>query len=195
MPNTIPVSCRPGQYVRLSVGTLSDIPCSVANVPDETGQLVFQLRTGILTEALSDYPIHVQVLGPFGRWTPDPQRPCLLLAGGTGIAPFFSLLPSLLLTIPRVYLYWGVRKPDDLYYLERLKAYELQGLIWIPVVSHDTTHWSGKTGWVHEVAAQDIPDFTHWQVFASGPFDMVEQAFQQFTQQQLEPQYFYSDMR
>jgi CDP-4-dehydro-6-deoxyglucose reductase len=195
VPNTTPLAFRPGQYVRLSVGALSDIPCSIANVPNETGQLVFQLRESVLTQAFSDYPTNVQVTGPFGCWSPDPKRPYLLLAGGTGIAPFFSLLPSLLLSFTPVHLYWGVRKPDDLYYLERLKAHELQGLTWLPVVSHETTHWTGRTGWVHEVAAQDIPDFTKYQVFASGPFDMVEQAFHQFTQQQLDPQSFYSDMR
>lgn len=58
----------------------------------------------------------------------DPQQPILLFAGGTGLAPFLSLLET------RVaqnsgdnWLFFGTRAPQDLYAQERLETWAVQG--------------------------------------------------------------------
>lgn len=69
--------------------------------------------TPFLAEKVPGDVLHVE--GPYGRFTlPDPSRPVLFCATGTGIAPcraFLRTHPQLALT-----LLHGVRTPDDLYF-------------------------------------------------------------------------------
>ena len=170
---TEPLRYRPTQYVNVSIDNRPTFPCSIANPPNHAGIIEFHFRTHAPLSFALGSTIFLE--GPYGDWKRDPHRPCLLLAGGTGIAPFLSLMPPRpLLPEAEVKLYWGVRTPEDLY----IKP---QGVEFHPIIS----------GWVHEAA---ISDLSGWQVFASGPLEMVQKAFVAFIQHGLEPKDFYSDM-
>ncbi len=185
-PLADPLPFRAGQYVLIN-GTF---PCSVASAPEDSGAITFHLRTGptwpasaCLQQAWKQQtPLLLQ--GPLGSWHYDPQRPCLLLAGGTGITPFLSLLAGTL-NLPCTWLYWGVRTFDDLYAQETLNHYHSLGLHWKPVLH----------SWTYEAALAELRPIAAYQVFVSGPLEMVEGAYQALTQAHLAPQDFYSDMR
>lgn len=87
-----------GQYVAISAAGFIATPVrcfSIVSAPFEAQlQLAFRID-GKFTKAAAHLPIgtEVDVLGPFGEFTPPPEnRPLVMLAGGIGITPFVSIL-------------------------------------------------------------------------------------------------------
>lgn len=69
-------------------------------------------------------------------------------------------------------LYWGGRRPHDLYMDDWVKAklLEMPQLRYVPVVSDALAqdNWTGRTGFVHQAVLQDLPDLSGHQVYACG---------------------------
>ncbi len=87
-----------GQYVAISAAGFIATPVrcfSIVSAPFEAQlQLAFRID-GKFTKAAAHLPIgtEVNVLGPFGEFTPPTEkRPLVMLAGGIGITPFVSIL-------------------------------------------------------------------------------------------------------
>jgi CDP-4-dehydro-6-deoxyglucose reductase len=85
-------------------------------------------------------------------------------------------------------LYWGARRPKDLYMDELPQKWALehpQHFRYVPVVSDalPADGWSGRTGFVHRAVMQDFPDLSAHQVYACGVPVMVDAAKRDFTQQ------------
>ena len=126
--------------------------------------------------------------GPFGSFflREESIKPMVLLASGTGFAPVKALIQQLqhkAATRPAV-LYWGGRRPADLYehaWCEAAAA-ELPWLRYVPVVSNALPEdaWAGRTGFVHHAAMQDFPDLSAHQVYACGAPIVVESAQRDF---------------
>ena len=126
--------------------------------------------------------------------------PLILLASGTGFAPIKALLEHmdhLGLTRP-AHLYWGGRRPQDLYLSDWIEAY-VQSHPWlryIPVVSDATAEdaWTGRTGFVHRAVLQDHPDFSGHEVYACGAPIVIDSAKKDFVAQAgLDPELFFAD--
>ena len=85
-------------------------------------------------------------------------------------------------------LYWGCRRRVDLYQHDWClqAAAEMPQLRYVPVLS-DTrspkTHWTGRTGFVHQAVMHDFPDLSGHQVYACGAPVMVEAAQRDFMAQ------------
>ena len=137
-PAADPVSFISGQYVHLSVpGTDQHRSYSFANASFETGRYTFYIK--ILEQgAMSDYLSHatpgdeMTVSGPFGRFYLRPaQRPIVMVAGGTGLAPMLSMLDTLVAreeTRQPVRLLYGANEPVELFGLDQIAGYAAQGL-------------------------------------------------------------------
>lgn len=119
----------------------------------------------------------------------------LLVATGTGLGPYISMLRSFVSNIPvrRIALIQGTRHSIGLGYRDEIEAYAASNekLIYLPVVSQpgsDPT-WQGATGrtqqWLDEPAFSERfgfelkPDNTH--VFLCGNPAMIEQAAELLT--------------
>jgi ferredoxin--NADP+ reductase len=152
-------------------------PYSVASPPEETRHVDFLVRwavhpvEGVFTTRLGRLKegdtIHWR--GPRGHFTirertpdgrPDRRR-LLLVAAGTGVAPFTSYLGHLEATEDEreVVLLHGASYVDELAYRERFEDLARQGkLVYLPTISRpDESHndgWSGGTGrverWLEE---------------------------------------------
>lgn len=109
-----------------------------------------------------------------------PDRPAILVAGGTGFAPIKSILENALAKGAQrpLHLYWGVRAKRDLYLPDLPQAWvgEYSLFKFTPVLSEPQPedHWNGRQGWVHEAVIKDIPDLSRHEVYASGPPPMIE---------------------
>ena len=83
-------------------------------------------------------------------------------------------------------LYWGGRRPADLYMHELALQWtkDLPGFSYVPVVSEALPEdgWTGRKGFVHQAVLQDIPDLSGHQVYACGAPVMVESARRDFIQ-------------
>lgn len=167
-----PYSYRPGQSVAVKI---PQRPrewryYSPANVPEPSGRIEFHVQpidgglvSGPLVHQLRPGDV-VQLGSPVGQalTLPDdgPLPDLLMVAGGTGLAPFRAVLQQIDQKFkgsgpaPMVHLFHGARMPWNLYDQQYLT--ELARQPWFdytPVVSEDPTY-PGQRGPVGEVAAQ-----------------------------------------
>ncbi|WP_311221387.1 MULTISPECIES: CDP-6-deoxy-delta-3,4-glucoseen reductase [unclassified Acidovorax] len=144
----------------------------------------------------------LRIEGPFGSFflREDVDKPIVLLASGTGFAPVKALIEHMHfkgITRPTT-LYWGGRRPGDLYMdgwlRERLA--DMPQLRYVPVVSHAQPEdaWTGRTGFVHQAVLDDFADLSSHQVYACGAPVVVESARAAYTAQRgLPPDDFFAD--
>ena len=166
-----PVPFEPGQYMTTGVfvdGKLLQRPYSVASSPRRAAdgyefyvRLVPVMR---FTTALWRLPVgqRMRMIGPKGRFMlePDDDRTHLFVSTGTGIAPFISMMRTLLIDgRPRpVVMLNGVSYAHDLGYRPLLEDWQRSGeypVTYVPTVSRpdDPANggWSGHTGRVEGV--------------------------------------------
>jgi len=95
-------------------------------------------------------------------------------------------------------LYWGGRRPKDLYMNELPLRWgaEHRGFRYIPVISDalPEDQWNGRSGFVHRAVMEDFPDLSGHQVYACGVPVMVDAAQRDFTMQcRLPEDEFFAD--
>ena len=182
-----------GQYVEFLLRDGDRRSYSMANAPHtqtETPGLELHIRHmagGKFTEhvfgAMKEKEI-LRIEGPYGSFflREDSDKPLVLLASGTGFAPLKALIEHMQyknITRPAV-LYWGARRPADLYMHEWMQAKiaEMPHLRYIPVISDalPEDHWIGRTGFVHKAVLEDFSDLSGHQVYACGSLIVVESA-------------------
>lgn len=144
----------------------------------------------------------LRIEGPFGSFHlhEDSDKPVILLASGTGFAPIKALILHMQhLGFKRpTTLYWGGRRPQDLY-LDgwiREQAANLPFLTYVPVVSDAQPEdaWTGRTGYVHQAVLDDFADLSGHQVYACGAPIVVDSARTAYTRQGGLPEdEFYAD--
>jgi CDP-4-dehydro-6-deoxyglucose reductase len=82
-------------------------------------------------------------------------------------------------------LYWGGRRPADLYMAKLAGEWQQQhgNFTFIPVISDAIADdaWNGRTGFVHNAVMEDLPDLSGYQVYACGAPVVVESAHKDFT--------------
>jgi CDP-4-dehydro-6-deoxyglucose reductase len=202
----------PGQYIDVLLKDGSRRSYSMANVPAAMGgpsqQIELHIRHmpgGTFTEhvfsAMKEKEI-LRIEGPLGsfRLQKESSTPAIMLASGTGFAPIKGLLEQLeaLSNKRSVRVYWGGRRPSDLYLNDWLVAYCQRNpqVSYVPVVSDalDEDQWSGRTGFVHHAVMQDHPNMSQQEVYACGAPVVVQTARQDFVAQcSLNEENFFSD--
>ncbi len=188
-----------GQYVELILRDGTRRSYSMAAAPQVDGPLELHVRHtpgGRFTDALfgvTTPPIRERDLlrmeGPMGTFflRTDSDRPIVLLASGTGFAPIKAIVEHMIHeSIPRpVTLYWGGRRPQDLYMNALAEGWtrELPDFRYVPVVSDALPEdgWTGRTGFVHRAVMADFPDLSGHQVYACGAPIVVDSARADFT--------------
>lgn len=185
-----------GQYIDVMLAGGRRRSFSIASPPHESRVLELHVRKvagGEFTEQLFAQHSKSTLLtieGPLGQFkyrpADEPARPMLLIGGGTGLAPLYSILRHVVEQgLQRdMTLYWGVRSELDLYAHENLLdlARRAVTLRYAPVLSEAAPTWSGLTGWVHEAAIRGTPHLADYDVYASGPPAMIEAVRREFGQ-------------
>ncbi len=165
----------PGQFVALGFlddGRATVRPYSIASAPggDAYELYVRRVEGGAVTPRLFAAPIGSElVVGrPKGRFIEPTGGRLVLIATGTGIAPFVSITRAhAQADDPRpIVILHGARHVGDLTYDAWLRAQIGAGRPWryLPVVSRpDGSGWAGRTGYVQQHLAEIGP--THDDVF------------------------------
>jgi len=197
----------PGQYIDLLMRDGRRRSFSIANPPDEAGELELHVRrvpdgyfTNYIFEGMKERDL-LRFQGPMGTFflrDGDEQRPLVFVAGGTGFAPIKAILEHAFAEEIRrpMHLFWGARAARDLYMRELVESWQARhdDFEFTPVLSEpgDDDEWSGDTGWVHEAVTRYYPDLSGYQVYASGPPPMIEALHRSFPEHGLpEDQLFY----
>ncbi|MFZ9481054.1 MAG: CDP-6-deoxy-delta-3,4-glucoseen reductase [Burkholderiaceae bacterium] len=126
--------------------------------------------------------------GPQGTFflREDSTKPMIMLASGTGFAPIKAVIEYAASKNSQrpIVLYWGGRRPHDLYHSELAQQWEksLPNFRYVPVVSDALPEdgWAGRTGFVHRAVMEDFPDLSGHQVYACGAPIVVQSAQQDF---------------
>ena len=201
-----------GQYVEFILRDGARRSYSMANAPHtliESGAPMVDLHIrhmpgGKFTDhvfgAMKEKEI-LRIEGPYGSFhLQESPKPIVLLASGTGFAPIKAIIEHMqFMGITRdAVLYWGGRRPQDLYMDEWVKARcaEMPHLKYVPVVSDALPEdgWSGRTGFVHQAVLQDLPDLSGHQVYACGAPIVVDSARKDFVEKAGLPEHeFFAD--
>jgi len=145
---------------------------SIASRPDEDLELCIARGQG-LSAHLQDLAVgeKVNIDGPFGNFWLRPAEKYLFIAGGTGIAPFRSMIHQALSEGKEVLLIYSMKTPSDFVYRNELES--LKGLKMIPTITVEGfPQWVGERGRV-QLFLQKYFKKGH-QVYICGPPGMVE---------------------
>ena len=201
-----------GQYVEFILRDGARRSYSMANAPHtliESGAPMVDLHIrhmpgGKFTDhvfgAMKEKEI-LRIEGPYGSFhLQESPKPIVLLASGTGFAPIKAIIEHMqFMGITRdTVLYWGGRRPHDLYLHDWVLARcaEMPHLTYVPVVSDALAEdaWSGRTGFVHQAVLQDLPDLSGHQVYACGAPIVVDSARKDYVEKAgLPSEEFYAD--
>lgn len=199
---------KAGQYVEFLLRDGKRRSYSMATAPHKDEPMSLHIRHlpgGLFTDqvftTLKERDI-LRIEGPLGTFflREDSDKPIVLLASGTGFAPIKAIVEQLEhagSTRP-VTLYWGGRRPQDLYMDALCQQWQrdLPNFTYVPVVSNaqPEDQWSGRSGFVHRAVMEDFPDLSGHQVYACGAPIVVESAQRDFSAQcGLPEDEFYAD--
>ncbi|NVJ65806.1 MAG: NAD(P)H-flavin reductase [Gammaproteobacteria bacterium] len=177
-----------GQYLMLELADGHLCPFSIASSPlqdvlelhirrlpghDEADKIISHLK----------HRNKVRVQMPFGDCLlTDSERPAVFIAGGTGFAPFHSIIKTALMNGDKrpLILYWGAQTGDDLYLLEEPQEWSdsVENLTFVPVLSGIDPDWQGRKGFVHHAFMLDYDDLSGMDIFVAGSEPMVMSVYQ-----------------
>lgn len=190
----------PGQYVNIDVpGSGQHRSYSFSSAPGESriSFLIKKIPGGVMGTWLeSAQPgAKLEVVGPLGSfYLRDVQRPLLFLAGGTGLAPFLSMLEVLARagSQQRVHLIYGVTRDLDLVLVEAIEAYaaKLPNFSFATVVADAESNHPRK-GWVTQHIPADALNDGDVDVYLCGPPPMVDAVRKYFDDEGVKPRSFH----
>jgi len=199
---------KAGQYVEFLLRDGKRRSYSMANAPHKDEHMSLHIRHlpgGLFTDQVfTGMKVRdiLRVEGPLGTFflREDSGKPIVLLASGTGFAPIKAIIEQLEHAGAKrpVTLYWGGRRPQDLYMHALCEewARTLPAFTYVPVISNAAPEddWQGRTGFVHQAVIDDLPDLSGHQVYACGAPIVVESAQRDFVAQcKLPAEEFYAD--
>lgn len=173
----------PGQYVNIAIpGSGQTRAYSFSSAPGERriSFLIKKIPGGLMSTWLEQAVpgTMLELSGPLGSfYLREVRRPLLLLAGGTGLAPFLSMLEVLARagSGQTVHLIYGVTRDLDLVLVDEIAAYarRLPNFTYRTVVA-DAGSRHARTGWVTDHMPAELLHGGEVDVYLCGPPPMVD---------------------
>jgi propane monooxygenase reductase subunit len=163
-----PMEFRAGQFAQVRApGTDVWRSYSMANPPGRSHEAEFMIKVipgGAFSSCLETLQVGqpIALNGPHGDFAlRDNGRPLLMVAGGAGMAPMWSMLQDLAQRQdPRPITYfYGARTPDDVFHLEQLAEIQTQLDLRVVVALSDVAETAvagHRTGLVTEVLRDEM---------------------------------------
>lgn len=189
-----------GQYVNIDVpGTQMTRSYSFSSAPgaQRVSFLIKKIPGGLMSGWLAEAKPgdRISFTGPLGSfYLRTPQRPLLFLAGGTGLAPFLSMLEVLHRSgsTGSVHLVYGVTRDLDLVLVDELERYAalLPGFSFTTVVA-DAASDHPRRGWVTQHMPAEVLHGGDVDVYLCGPPPMVDAVRRHFDAAGVTPASFH----
>jgi len=191
----------PGQYVNLKVpGSEQSRAYSFSSLQKD-GEVSFLIRNvpgGLMSSFLTNLAKagdNLSLAGPLGSFFLRPiQRPLLLLAGGTGLAPFTAMLEKIAEQGSEhpLHLIYGVTNDFDLVELDRLQALaaRIPNFTYSACVANPDSQYPQKGYVTQHIEPRHLND-GDVDVYLCGPPPMVEAVSQYVREQGITPANFY----
>ena len=162
-----------GQYIDILLRDGRRRSFSIANPPDPEAGITLHIRrvpngrfTGHVFDGLRERDL-LRFQGPFGVFFlhEGSERPAVLMAGGTGLAPIKAMLQAAFQQNDErpFHLFWGVRSQQDLYQHSQLQAWseKHRNLIYTPVLSEPQT----ELPWTERPAGCTKPSYANFLIY------------------------------
>lgn len=191
----------PGQYVNLKVpGSDQTRAYSFSSMPRD-GKVSFLIRNvpgGLMSSFLTSLAKtgdDMTLAGPLGSfYLRDIKRPLLMLAGGTGLAPFTAMLEKIAeqgSPFP-LHLIYGVTNDADLVDMDKLEAFaqRIPNFTFTACVANPDSPYPHKGYVTQHIEPQHLND-GEVDIYLCGPPPMVEAVSQFIRERGLQPANFY----
>jgi benzoate/toluate 1,2-dioxygenase reductase subunit len=210
-PSTISLSIKgealsklaflPGQYVNLQVpGSALTRAYSFSSLPRD-GEVSFLIRNvpgGLMSSFLTSLAKEgdrMTLTGPLGSfYLRDIKRPLLLLAGGTGLAPFTAMLEKIAAegSAHPLHLIYGVTHDADLVEMEKLQdfAARIPNFSFTACVASDQSSYPKKGYVTQHIEPAHLND-GEVDIYLCGPPPMVEAVSAFIRERGIQPANFY----
>lgn len=196
-----PLGFVPGQYVNVRVpGTDQRRSYSVSSPPGakELSFLVRNIPPGQMSRFLREKAapgMPIEFTGPAGSfYLREINRPLLLLAGGTGLAPFLSMLGKIADVGSQhpIHLIYGVTNDEDLVGVKQLEEFasHIPGFTFSCCVAAEASTYPQK-GYVTGYIGPSHLNGGDVDVYVCGPPPMVEAVRAWLSKQGVTPTHFY----
>ncbi|MNZ72988.1 Benzoate 1,2-dioxygenase electron transfer component [compost metagenome] len=191
----------PGQYVNLQVPGSEQTRAYSFSSLQKDGEVSFLIRNvpgGLMSSFLTGLAKagdSMTLAGPLGSfYLRDIRRPLLLLAGGTGLAPFTAMLEKIAHEGSEhpLHLIYGVTHDHDLVEMDKLEAFaaRIPNFTWSACVASPESSYPQKGYVTQHIAPKHLND-GDVDVYLCGPPPMVEAVSQFIREQGIAPANFY----
>ncbi|WP_219061818.1 benzoate 1,2-dioxygenase electron transfer component BenC [Pseudomonas sp. UMAB-08] len=191
----------PGQYVNLQVPGSEQTRAYSFSSLQKDGRVSFLIRNvpgGLMSSFLTELAKvgdSMNLAGPLGSfYLRTIKRPLLLLAGGTGLAPFTAMLDTIAQKGSEhpLHLIYGVTNDFDLVEMDRLNdfAARIPNFTFSACVANPASSHPHK-GYVTQHIAPTHLNGGDVDIYLCGPPPMVEAVSQYIREQGIEPANFY----
>lgn len=152
-----PLLVKPGQFVLVGLPGYGEATFGLVSPTFKRKEITILFRkVGFLTNKLFEVKMgdSVTVRGPIGKplpWDKMVGSDIVLVAGGTGIAPVSGLADEIAASrknFGKVYLLYGVPRPEDLLLSEKQKYWEKRKIEVKLACEKPNDNWSGEKGFV-----------------------------------------------
>ena len=168
--------------------TINESPFSLQQHPFSIASSVKDITISLTAKELGDFTstwgqikpgTKVFLEGPFGSFTPMPEKNLFLVMGGIGITPAMSMLRTMRDTNDsrEAILIYGNNKWEDVTFREELEEISQKiNLKVVHILSEPSNDWKGETGYVdQELLEKHLPkkpdDFMY---FICGPMPLMD---------------------
>ncbi|MCZ3374484.1 benzoate 1,2-dioxygenase electron transfer component BenC [Rhizobium sp. AG207R] len=190
----------PGQYVNIDVpGYGQNRSYSFSSAPGDqrVAFLIKRIPNGAMSGWLAGAKPgdKLDLTGPLGSfYLREVKRPLLFLAGGTGLAPFLSMLETLARagSDQSIHMIYGVTRDLDLVLVDVIEAYadRLPNFSFSTVVAENTSSHPRK-GWITQHMPAEVLHGGDVDVYLCGPPPMVDAVRKHFNDNGVSPSSFY----
>ena len=191
----------PGQYVNLRVPGSEQSRAYSFSTLQKDGEVSFLIRNvpgGLMSSFLTGRALagdSMTLAGPLGSfYLREIKRPLLLLAGGTGLAPFTAMLEKIAEQGSEhpLHLIYGVTHDFDLVEMDRLEALaaRIANFTYSACVASPDSSYPHKGYVTQHIAPKHLND-GDVDVYLCGPPPMVEAVSQYIREQGIQPANFY----
>ena len=168
---------------------------SVSSSPSEKDHIELVIRRvpdGICTTWVFDFlkeGQQVEFSGPYGDFhLSDTVAPIVFIAGGSGMAPIYSMLRRMSETRNdrQATYFFGAQGQRDLFYLQELRDIEkeLPSFSFVPALSAEPqdSDWKGERGVITLVVRQRFADLSKHEAYLCGSPGMIDSAIKVLTE-------------
>ncbi|MCP5208049.1 MAG: 2Fe-2S iron-sulfur cluster binding domain-containing protein [Hahellaceae bacterium] len=195
-----------GQYLSINLPDADPAFFSIASQPDSR-DIELHVQASPMRESAMTILNHlresltVKISLAYGKacLNHPPSGPVILIAAGTGYAQVRSIMEALIaqgFAYP-IKLFWGGREKRDLYLLEEAERFANQhaNIEFYPVYADiEDNDWSGHHAQLVNAVLSTTADLTAAEIFVSGSPGLVYEALDEFIENGLDEQKFYSDV-